>query len=101
MNSTVHWVSEFAKVVACTKCTRWTATQLLRDDEENVPQPGYIGARYANTRVMLVGQNPGVPNILALAVADRPYTQALRDLRDLPSEENYANLQNVLRKFII
>lgn len=100
MTSTIHWVSEFAKVIACTKCTHWTATRLLRDDAENVPQPGCIGARYANTRVMLVGQNPGLPNTPALAFADRRYTLALRDLRDSPSDENYANLQDVLSEFI-
>jgi hypothetical protein len=65
---------------------------------ENVPQPGYIGTNYGRTGVLLVGQNPGVPG--RLADRDRPYTAALRTLRDDPTPQNYAKLQEVLSRFI-
>jgi len=100
MTSIIHWGVESARVVACAKCTRAIDSKLLRDEHENVPQPGYIGSRYSTTGLMLVGQNPGVPNLSSLAKADLPYTQALRALRDSPTKENYDGLQSVLRTFI-
>lgn len=90
--------SEFARVVACKRCTLETAPNLLRDDNENVPQPGYIGPQYRKARVLLVGQNPGTPK--SLAIPDRPYTAALRLLRDEPTPQRYRELDAVIRKFI-
>lgn len=94
----INWAAEFANVIACTKCTTQTCRNLLRDSQENVPQPGYIGPHYAKTRVLLVGQNPGTPK--TLEVQDRPYTAALRALRDEPTEQRYAELSDVLKRFI-
>ena len=98
MNAPIAWHTEFARVVACTKCTTATDRNLLRDVAENVPQPGYVGAGYLKARVLLVGQNPGTPK--AREAKDRPYTAALRVLRDEPTQERYSELAIVLRKFI-
>ena len=98
MNAPITWHTEFARVVACTKCTTTTDCNLLRDTAENVPQPGYVGAGYLKSRVLLVGQNPGTSKVLE--VQDRPYTAALRALRDEPTEERYSELRRVLGKFI-
>lgn len=89
---------EFAKVIACTRCTASTCPNLLRDANENVPQPGYVGSAYSKARVLLVGQNPGTPKSRELQ--DRPYTAALRALRDEPTLNRYAELSAVLRDFI-
>jgi hypothetical protein len=72
------WNLEFAKVIQCTNCTALIDANLLRDVEENVPQPGYIGKKYLQARVILIGQNPGTPK--SLVMEDRPYTAALRTL---------------------
>jgi uracil-DNA glycosylase len=96
--STTSWPAEFARVIACNACTRATDGNLLRDAEENVPQPGYVGTRYWTRRVLLVGQNPGTPK--TLEVQDRPYTLALRRLRDTPTEAIYKELNSVLQQFI-
>ena len=98
MSETISWPVEFARVIACTRCSSDADGKLLRDKYENVPQPGYIGSRYCSRRVLFVGQNPGTPN--RLETEDKPYTQALRNLREIPSEVAYANLMSVLEKFI-
>jgi hypothetical protein len=93
------WSREFARVVSCSSCVAFRTGGLLRDDEENVPQPGYIGIRYWAKRVLLVGQNPAVaPD--RLAAEDRPYIAGLRKLRDEPTPENFALLHSILTKFI-
>jgi hypothetical protein len=100
MSTPVEWRHiEFKRVIACDHCTSATDKNLLRDDGENVPQPGYIGSRYRKSRVLLVGQNPGAPKSLA-EPEDRLYTAALRALRDEPTEQRYKELSAVLRTFI-
>jgi len=98
MNLLVHWPAEFARVIGCTKCTVASDLNLLRDAVENIPQPGYIGSGYYKTRLLLVGQNPGTPK--TLAVADLPYTSALRALAHDPTEQRYFELGAVLERFI-
>lgn len=92
------WHSEFSRVIGCNRCSINTDRNLLRDDAENVPQPGWIGKHYGQKRVLLIGQNPGTPK--SLAQADLPYTTALRHLRDIDSPEVYEKLVFVLRGFI-
>ncbi len=89
------WHLEFAKVIRCEKCHN---PKLLRDAEENVPQPGYIGADYERTKLLLVGKKPSVPG--DLETEDRVYTAALRALRDAPSPQRYEELRGVLEDFI-
>ncbi len=89
----------FAEVIACKACDLVTCPRLLRDNDENVPQPGFVGREYAQSRVMLVGQNPAVPPE-RLRAADQPYTAALRALRDNPSVSTYEALSRVLRDFV-
>jgi uracil-DNA glycosylase len=86
------------RIVVCTQCTTATDRHLLRDAEEHVPQPGYIGSNYDARRVLLVGQNPAIPGVLA--AADLPYTAALRSLRDEPSVARYRELSSVLESFV-
>lgn len=92
------WPAAFAGIIGCERCTLVHDRNLLRDAYENVPQPGWVGAAYATKRVLLIGQNPGTPK--TLADADRPYTAALRALRDEPSRSEYEQLRAVLRDFI-
>lgn len=99
MNTPLAWHTEFAKVIACTKCTADTCRDLLRDCNDNVPQPGYVGPAYSGTRVLLVGQNPGTRK-LARESLDRTYAAALRALRDEPTPQRYAELSAILRGFI-
>lgn len=98
MTASITWHTEFARVIACSRCSAASDRHLLRDELENVPQPGYIGDHYDGSRVLLVGQNPGTPK--SLAMEDLPYTAALRVLRDDATPERYASLVSVLRDFI-
>jgi len=95
----LDWTAEFAQIISCTRCDKFTCRNILRDTEENVPQPGFIGTRFQEKRILLVGQNPGVPNN-SLAIRDRIYTAALRRVLDQKSVESLAQLQEVLSKFI-
>ena len=91
--------TEFARVVSCSRCTRAHSSKLLRDSSENVPQPGYVGRCYANTRLLLVGQNPGLcPS--RFAERDAEYTRALRAVRDQPDEPTFEHLRGVLERFV-
>ncbi len=86
-------------MVRCASCTQAHGAKLLRDDAENVPQPGYVGANYEAHRVLLVGQNPGTPK--TLSAEDLPYTAALRALRDTPNEAAFQQLRAQLESFIV
>lgn len=81
----INWHVEFAKVISCAKCSKETDRNLMRDSGEHVPQPGYIGKGYGRTGLLLVGQNPYLPNV-SRAAQDREYTAALRALRDAPTD---------------
>lgn len=89
---------EFSSVINCTACPQGTK-KLLRDTGENVPQPGYIGRRYSEGGVVIVGQNPASPppNLVQL---DRAYMGHLRRLAKEKSEVAYADLLENLDEFI-
>ena len=97
--NTINWAAEFAQIISCTRCTTVTCKKILRDSQENIPQPGFIGPRFAERRVLLVGQNPGVATSKS-ASDDRQYTAALRAVRDNPSSESLKQLQETLRRFV-
>ena len=94
-----QWGQEFARVISCASCTTSTCSRILRDAQENVAQPGYVGAHDNRTRLLLVGQNPHRP-APSLAADDRIYMAALRTLRDDPGEEAYSRLATVLARVI-
>lgn len=94
-----HWPVEFARVIACIHCTTSQCPKLLRDELENIPQPGYIGSGYGKTRLLLVGQNPGVGTV-GLAARDRLYTAALREVVRSPSLPAYQSLCAVMDEFV-
>lgn len=98
MTTPTHWPTEYARVISCQVCTRHSDASLLRDDEENVPQPGYVGVNYLSRRVLLVGQNPATPK--SLAERDKTYTAALRALRDEPTDGRLKDLEQELVRFI-
>jgi len=94
------WPRHFAEVVSCTKCTKQSCKALLRDEVENVPQPGFIGRNYDRKRVMLVGQNPAITKSEQARHADMPYTKALRILRDDPTAATLDSLLLVAYEFM-
>jgi hypothetical protein len=95
----VDWAVEFSRVISCARCNQDSCKNILRDSDENVPQPGYIGVRFIEKRILLVGQNPGVTRVQTVTEA-RNYTASLRRLRDEPSSENFLQLRTITRLFI-
>jgi hypothetical protein len=73
--------SEFARVVGCARCDSATSRKLLRDDFENVPQPGFVGDSYRH-RVALAGQT--LASARLASQAGTPSTLPLRRVRDNP-----------------
>jgi len=92
--------NEFARIINCSQCTTQTCKNLLRDSEENVPQPGFLGIRYEAKRVLMVGQNPAITKSERALAADQPYTALLRKLRDDPTEGTLRSLLAVARDFM-
>lgn len=91
--------TEFSQVIKCSKCTQVTSCKLLRDDDENVPQPGFVGSNYWLRRIVLAGQNPGIC-LPRLAERDARYTSALRAVRDCPNGASMDVLGRVLLDFV-
>jgi uracil-DNA glycosylase len=92
-------VAEFARVISCIACTSHTSTKLLRDSHLNLPQPGFIGQRYAQTGLVLAGQNPGL-SPPRFALQDAEYMRALRKLQDKPTPQVMSELTKVLHAFV-
>src|SRR5450759_2416045 len=83
--SNISWPDEFAKIVGCRRCSVIEWPNLLRDEGENILQPGYVGARYCATRLLLVGQNPGGQHRWTGCETSNPALRAReREVRRLP-----------------
>lgn len=98
MQQQVKWPTEFARVISCRRCSTETCPKFLPHTEKNLPQPGYIGPRYRSSRILFVGQNPGIPK--RLDKLNNKNTNALHALRDEPTEFRYGQLNKVLKDFI-
>ncbi len=92
-----RWPQEFARVVSCNRCTKDTSSRLLRDARENLPQPGFVGQRYRFTRLVLIGQKPGIRRHQTEA-RDKRYFAELRRLRDNPNGASFRALSSILRE---
>lgn len=89
----------FADVVRCSTCSECGVPRILRDNDFNVPQPGYVGEHYEKVRVMFIGQNPGVSPEWAYK-EDRRLADALGALARQPSPGTYRGLCSVLESFM-
>ena len=92
-------IASFADVISCDLCDEYTSQKLLRDNLENVPQPGYIGKDYEKSKLLLVGQNPGLAPDRMLS-RDKIYTKSLRDLASLRTIESYDNFYETVVDFV-
>lgn len=86
--------NKFAQVMRCQLCIGCNK-KLLRDDGFNLPQPGYIGSKYLKSRILLIGQNPGVSPDYRQG-PDKEYSSLLVALRDNPTTDNYSELNAFL-----
>jgi len=92
-------IASFSEVVSCTVCDTFTSSMLLRDDKENIPQPGFIGVNYGKSRILLVGQNPGVaPD--SRRERDKVYIQSLRSLASKRDSQAYQDFYDVVIDFV-
>jgi uracil-DNA glycosylase len=94
--------AEFARVIACTLCSEAQCPKLLRDSEENVPQPGYVGPEYAKFRILLAGKNPGGGKASGKprGQMEMKYVGALWRLRDEPNHANFERYRRVAEPYI-
>ena len=91
--------SKFARVVKCDVCFRSSYPKLLRDDSFNLPQPGYIGTNYKNTRVLLVGQNPGRSHDYSNA-SDEEFASALIAVKKDENAQAVNKVRNILDRIM-
>ncbi len=88
-----------ADVVRCTACAECGVSSLLRDDHFDVPQPGYVGASYAKSGVMFIGQNPGTSPERS-RVDDTKLAAILLALSREPSAAKFVALRSFLEAFM-
>lgn len=97
--SVVEIPQRFAGVIGCERCVVAREAKILHDRRFHVPQPGYIGRNFANARLLLVGQNPGVSSE-RFREQDQAYANALNAVADDPSDASMASLQSLLEEII-
>jgi uracil-DNA glycosylase len=85
---------KFLNVLNCDACL---AKHVLRDDMFNLPQPGYVGTNYQKTRILFVGQNPGVSKF---PEEDKTYARYLNNLKKNRNDKAYDELNRFLLEFI-
>ena len=92
-------IKKYCNVIECERCNALTDSRLLRDKDENVPQPGYIGRNYEKYRLLLIGQNPGVcpPSMIE---KDTIYMKSLLDLASQRTINSYEQLYQIMLKFV-
>ena len=91
--------SKFARVIKCDVCFRNSYPKLLRDDSFNLPQPGYIGTNYKNTRVLLVGQNPGISHDYSND-SDEGFANALIAVKKDKNAQAVNKVRNILDRIM-
>ncbi len=90
---------EFARVIDCDYCKRNCYPRILLDKSFNLPHPGYIGANYENTRVLLAGQNPG-ESPERFKSQDTQFAKAKVTLRKNPNDYNAVELKRIQDKIM-
>ena len=75
-------VELFTSVLSCKTCS---PKCVLRDEQANVPQPGWLGRQY-DRGALFIGQNPGARRDGSVQYsADMRYIDALREVKDQAS----------------
>ncbi len=80
----------------CTKLIP-KASDLASTEDNRTPQFGFVGPRYAETRVLVLGVNPGVVKRGTVKDRDQRSLAALRRFRDEPSPSNFLAAQDANR----
>src|SRR5688500_13887983 len=96
---TSQWPIGFAVIASSRICPVDSGSKLLRDDYDNVPQPGFIGKRESSTGIVLIGQNAGTRRRMT-ADRDKRYMNALRELRDRPSAVSWDTFWSEMSTFV-
>jgi len=89
----------FSEVVKCDLCTELCCPKVVRDNNLNIPQPGYIGENYTSARVLLVGQNPG-NTIQSTEHSDKEYMEKLKKFKASATRKEFEALRSTLSKTI-
>jgi len=69
------------------------ASDLALKKANQTPQFGFVGPRYAETRVLVLGVNPGVVKRDKVKERDQPSLDALRSFRDEPTPGKFLAAQ--------
>jgi hypothetical protein len=88
----------FREVLECTRCERAHDPNLVRDSS-NPPQPGFVGPRYAEARVLLIGQNPRIAPE-RLGPVDKEYINPLLAFLSRPEPDAYSTLREHILRYV-
>lgn len=69
------------------------ASDLAPEEDNRTPQFGFVGPRYAEMRVLVLGVNPGVVKRGTVKERDQRSLEALRRFRDEPTPSNFPAAQ--------
>lgn len=98
MTKSSELAEQFSNVINCRLCQNICVKNLLLDSDLNLPQPGYVGEDYLKSKVLLIGQNPGV-SAPSQSHNDIRYNKALDNLK-IPSNRAMTEMQSVLTQII-
>jgi uracil-DNA glycosylase len=98
-NQKIKLAELFSEVISCETCLKSGFTKILKDNTENLPQPGYVGSNYFKKRILLIGQNPGACSA-EKRKTDRPYMDALRNFTPGSTEDDLETLLNLISEYI-
>jgi putative transcriptional regulator len=89
-------IKEYKTIMSCDLCIRQADTVILRNND-NIPQPGHIGNRHEQHRVLLIPQNPGYAKPQR-TIQHQRYAEAEKIFLSKPTQDNMENLQSLLEQ---
>ena len=89
-------IKEYTTVINCDVCVRQADNVILRNDD-NIPQPGHIGSRYEQHRVLFIPQNPGYAKPQR-TIQHQRYAEAEKAFLNNPTQDNMEKLQALLEQ---
>jgi putative transcriptional regulator len=89
-------IKEYTTVINCDVCVRQADNVILRNDD-NIPQPGHIGSRYGQHRVLFIPQNPGYAKPQR-TIQHQRYAEAEKAFLNNPTQDNMEKLQTLLEQ---
>jgi uracil-DNA glycosylase len=88
----------FLNVSRCTYCK---GTPSVLSDSQNLPQAGFIGKQYAKSKILLIGQNPGISsNVEKFRQQNIEHSALISHLNERADVASYEALAEALKGYL-